>query len=85
VVSRAEKEFGKEQPVSKGELYALNADTTDQDLLFGLIPDYNGKRGRRKDNGFAYIAKVLPDEPGYALVSYYSYEQRDEPDSVVFR
>ena len=64
VVSRAEKEFGKEQPVSKGELYAVNADSTDQEMLFGSIPDYNGTRGRRKDNGYAEIAKCARRRAG---------------------
>jgi dipeptidyl aminopeptidase/acylaminoacyl peptidase len=85
VVSRARKEFGEERPFSTGQLFTVTADGKDQEMLFGYVPDVNGTRGRRKDNGFASVARVLKDEPGYILVHYYSYEQGSEPDSVVFK
>lgn len=84
VVSRAEKEFGKERPVSTGQLFAVSADGKNQEMLFGYVPEVGGKRGRRMDNGYAYIAKVLRDKPGYVLIVYYSYEQGPEPDTVVY-
>lgn len=84
VVSRAEKDFGEERPHSTGELYAVDADGKHREMLFGYAPDVAGKRGRRKDYGHAEIAKVLTDKPGFVLVSYYSYEQGSEPDSVIY-
>jgi dipeptidyl aminopeptidase/acylaminoacyl peptidase len=85
VVSRATKVFGEERPRSTGELFGVGANGKDQEMLFGYVPDVNGTRGRRKDNGYAYIARVLRDEPGIVLVGYYSYEQGPEPDSVIYR
>lgn len=85
VVSRARQVFGEERPVSTGQLFTVGADGKDQEMLFGYVPDVNGTRGRRKDNGFAYIAQVLTDQPGYVLVGYTSYEQGSEPDSVVYK
>lgn len=84
VVSRAEKDFGEERPHSTGDLYAVDADGKHVEMLFGYASDVYGKRGRRKDNGYATIAKVLTDKPGFVLISYYSYEQGSQPDSVVY-
>jgi dipeptidyl aminopeptidase/acylaminoacyl peptidase len=84
VVSRAEKELGEERPRSTGELYAVDADGKNQEMLFGYVPEIDGKRGRRQDQGFAAIARVL-DEPGQVLVSYYSYTQGSNPQSVIFK
>ena len=84
VVSRAKKEYGVERPYSTGDLYAVDADGKHVEMLFGYAPDVYGKRGRRKDYGYAYIAKVLTDRPGFALIGYSSYEQGEEPDSVVY-
>lgn len=85
VVSRAEQDFGEEEPHSTGELMGVDVDGKNQELLFGYVPDDGATRGRRKDEGFAYIAKVLDDQPGYALVGYYSYVQGSSPESVIYK
>ena len=85
VVSRAVQEFGIERPLSTGQLFGVDADGTNKEMLFGYIPERDGKRGRRNDYGYAYIAKVLRSEPGYVLVGYYSYEQGPTPDRVVYK
>ena len=84
VISRAEKDFNEERPHGTGELYAVDADGKHMEMLFGYVPDIEGKRGRRQDLGQAFVAKVL-DEPGMMLVHYSSWTQGSQPQSVVYR
>ena len=85
VVSRAEKVPGYERPFSTGELLAVDADGGHQELLFGYVPDEGNRAGRRKDQGFAAVQKVLDNEPGYALVAFHSWAQGESPQSVIFK
>jgi len=84
VVSNAEKDIGEERPHSTGELYAVDIDGKNPELLFGYVPESNGMRGKRKDQGYAEVARVL-DEPGQVLVSYFSYTQGADPQTVIFK
>src|SRR5690606_15279460 len=54
---------------------------------FGYIPDDGNRRGRRKDQGFADVAYVLPREPGKILVRFRCWRSvcGDEPPTVIFR
>lgn len=85
VVSRAEMEPLKARPTTKGELYTTDVRAKNQDVLFGFVPDREGKRGKRKDRGWSVIAKVLTDEPGMALVDFTCWDCGDEPDTVIFK
>lgn len=85
VVSRAESQPMKARPETMGELYTTNASGENQEVLFGYVPDRQGKRGRRKDHGWSYVAKVLNHEPGMALVDFQCWQCGDEPDTVIFK
>jgi dipeptidyl aminopeptidase/acylaminoacyl peptidase len=84
VIARGEKDFNEERPHATGELYAVDADGKHLEMLFGYVPDIEGKRGRRQDQGYAAVNRVL-DEDGQILVSYFSYTQGPDPQSVVYR
>ena len=85
VVSRATLEPLKAVPSSMGELYTSDVHGKNQDVLFGYIPEREGKRGKRSDHGFAEVVKVLTDEPGMALVNFFCWDCGEEPDTVIFR
>ena len=56
-----------EVPRTTGEWFATNADATEQEQLFGYIPDDGSKRGRLKDEGWAFLAKGIEGSDGTAL------------------
>lgn len=85
VVSRAEMKPLKTRPESRGELYSTDIKGKNQDVLFGFVPDHEGKRGKRNDHGWSTIAKVLVNEPGMALVDFTCWDCGPEPDTVIFR
>lgn len=85
VVSRAEMEPLKARPTTQGELYTTDVHAQNQDVLFGFVPDREGKRGKRKDKGWSVLAKVLTREPGMALVDFTCWECGEEPDTVIFK
>jgi dipeptidyl aminopeptidase/acylaminoacyl peptidase len=85
VVSRAEMEPLKARPSSNGELYTTDVKAKNQDVLFGFVPDHEGKRGKRKDRGWSTITKVLSSEPGMALVDFTCWDCGQEPDTVIFK
>ena len=85
VVSRATLQPLKARPISRGELLTSDIHGKNQEMLFGYIPDDGTKRGRRKDEGWSTIAKVLPREPGMALVDFTCWNCGDEPDTVIFK
>ncbi|MFC3813913.1 prolyl oligopeptidase family serine peptidase [Lysobacter sp. GCM10012299] len=70
VVSRARMEPMKAQPVSQGELVSADITGKKQQILFAYIEDDGVVGGRRKDEGFAWIVKLLDSEPGMAVVNY---------------
>ncbi len=85
VVSRAKMEPLKARPTTIGELMTSDIKGSNQDVLFGYIPDVGNKRGRRKDEGWSTITKVLNGEPGMALVDFTCWNCGDEPDTVIFK
>ena len=70
VVSRAEMEPLEAQPYSLGELMSSDINGKNQEILFAYVPDDGTRTGRRKDEGFANIVKVLDNEPGMVLVEF---------------
>lgn len=85
VVSRAKMEPFKARPYAVGELMTSDIEGKNQEVLFGYIPDNGLTRGRRKDEGWSSIAKVLNNEPGMALVDFTCWNCGDEPDTVIFK
>lgn len=85
VVSRARLEPLKARPTTIGELMTSDIRGKNQELLFGYIPDDGTKRGRRKDEGWSVIAKVLDNEPGMALVDFTCWNCGEEPDTVIYK
>ncbi len=85
VVSRAESEPMKAQPTTAGELYTTDAKGKNQDVLFGYVPEREGKRGKRNDHGWSELVSVLPSEPGMALVRFTCWDCGDTPDTVIFK
>lgn len=87
VVSRAKFEPLKAQPVSYGQLMSSNIDGSEQNTLFAYVPDLGTKRGRRKDRGFATVAKILTHDPGSVLVQYRCWpgECGKESPTVIFK
>lgn len=76
VVSRAERDPLKTQPVSYGELMSSDIRGKNQNTLFAFVPDSGTITGRRKDHGFASVAKVLRNEPGMILVQFTAWPSR---------
>lgn len=85
VVARAEKLPLREQLVSSGELWSSNVDGKNQKPLFAYIPDDLVRSGRRKDEGFAYVEYLLPNEPGKILVNFVCWNCGEEPPTVIFK
>lgn len=85
VVSRAKMEPLLARPYSLGELLTSDVRGDKQEMLFGYVPDNGNKRGRRKDEGFASIARVLNSEPGHALVEFECWNCGEDPDTVIFK
>jgi len=70
VVARAKMEPLKARPYSYGELMSTDVNGRNQETLFAYVPDSGTRRGRRKDEGFASVVKVLEQEPGMVLVDF---------------
>lgn len=85
VVSRAELEPLKARPVSMGHLYTSDIRGKNRDVLFGYIRDDGARRGRRKDQGWSSVIKVLNNEPGMALVRFTCWNCGENPDTVIFK
>lgn len=85
VVARAELEPLKARPVTQGELYSTDVKGKNQDVLFGYVPEREGKRGKRNDHGWSVLAKVIPRDPGMALVNFLCWDCGEEPDTVIFK
>ncbi|MCI4568818.1 prolyl oligopeptidase family serine peptidase [Lysobacter sp. CFH 32150] len=85
VVARARLEPLKARPYSTGQLMTSDVNGKNQDVLFGYVPDSGTKRGRRKDEGWSSLVKVLDEEPGMALVDFTCATCGEEPDTVIFR
>jgi len=87
VVSRARVQPLLARPESYGELMSSDVHGEEQETLFAYVPDLGNKRGRRKDQGFATIAKVLDREPGSVLVWFQCWPGvcGEEPSTSVFK
>ena len=85
VVARAESQPMKAQPVSQGELYTTDARGKNQDVLFGYVPEREGKRGKRNDHGVSWVVAVPQGEPGMAMVQFSCWDCGDTPDTVIFK
>lgn len=85
VVARAELEPLKARPRTQGELYSTDANGKNQDVLFGYVPEREGKRGKRNDHGWSVVAKVLSNDPGMALVNFLCWDCGEEPNTVIFK
>jgi dipeptidyl aminopeptidase/acylaminoacyl peptidase len=87
VVSRAKMEPLHARPYSYGELMSTDIFGKNQDTLFGYIPDDGTRSGRRKDEGYASVVKVLENEPGKALVEFTCWRHvcGEESPTVVFK
>lgn len=87
VVSRAKMQPLKAQPVSYGELMSSDIRGKDQETLFAYVPDTGTVRGRRKDQGFASVVKVLDQEPGKVLVDFSCWQWvcGEEGPAVVYK
>lgn len=75
VVARADMEPLEAQPYSLGELMSSDIDGKTQETLFAYVRDNGSRTGRRKDEGSAYVAKVLDNEPGNVLVEFYRWRR----------
>ena len=76
VVSRAKMEPLEAAPYSYGELMSSDVTGKQQETLFAYVEDDLTKRGRRKDRGFATVAKVLDAKPGMVLVDFTAWPDR---------
>jgi dipeptidyl aminopeptidase/acylaminoacyl peptidase len=85
VVARARLAPLDPRPYSTGQLMSSDIKGKNQDVLFGYIEDNGGTRGKRKDEGWAYMIGALQDEPGMALVGFICSTCGREPDTVVFK
>lgn len=70
VVARAKMEPLEARPYSYGELMSSDVHGKTQETLFAYVPTDGNRASRRKDEGFASIAKVLDNEPGMILVEF---------------
>lgn len=82
VVARATKDPLEEAPRSQGELMSTDTDGKNQQTLFAYVPDTGNKRGRRKDEGFASVVKVLHDEPNKVLVEFTAWPERRSDEKL---
>lgn len=84
-VARATMEPLVARPRSQGELMSSDLRGDNQEVLFAYMANRGTWRGRRKDEGFASLVKVLDGEPGKALVSYRCWSCGETPDAVIYK
>lgn len=82
VLARAKKEPLEEAPRSQGELMSTDTNGKNQQTLFAYVPDDGNKRGRRKDEGFASVVKVLHDEPNKVLIDFTAWPERRSDEKL---
>lgn len=73
------------RPYSMGQLFSTDITGKNQEVLFGYFHDQKMATARRKDEGFASLAKVLDDEPGSALIWFTCWNCGEKPDTVVYK
>src|SRR5688572_16904899 len=85
VVARAKLDPLDPRPYSTGQLMSSDVSGKNQDVLFGYVPDNGITRGKRKDEGWSELVKVIDEEPGMALVDFTCATCGREPDTVIFK
>lgn len=85
VLARASNKPLQPRPYSRGQLFSTDLTGARQKVLFGYFKDNGGVAGRRKDEGFASVAKVLDAEPGKMLVTFRCWDCGEEPDTVIYK
>lgn len=87
VVSRAKMRPLKAQPESYGELMSTDIHGKTQETLFAYERTDGNFGGRRKDQGFADVVKILADEPGMVLVRFDSWARGagEEPPTAIYK
>lgn len=86
-VARARRFPMEEFKSNMGELMSTNITGDKQRTLFAYVLDDGTKRGRNKDLGSAFLADVLDNEPGKALVRFYCWRSEcgEDGDTIVFK
>ena len=86
VVSKARDLGFLEEPIPTGDVYAANADGSDQEQLFGYLPDRGNIRSQFKDEGQTFFIGLVGDSKGEALFYFRPYGTgRSDTASSVFR
>jgi len=68
-----------------GEVMSTDLTGERQRTLFAYVPDQGQMRARNKDEGWAFLQRVLDKEPGKALVSFTCWNCGSDPDAVVYK
>lgn len=86
-VARARRFPMEEFARSMGQLMSTDLTGDNQRTLFAFLLDDGIRRGRKKDLGWAYLEKVLDNEPGMALVKFYCFPSDcgEDGDTVVYK
>lgn len=86
-VARAKRSPGEEFLRTTGQLMSTNVTGDKQRTLFAYLLDDGQQRGRKKDEGTAYLAGVLDKEPSKALVNFYCWKYfcGEDADTVVYK
>ncbi len=86
VLARATNMPLRPRPYSRGQLFSTDLTGQNQEVLFGYFRDKSAfATARRKDEGYADVAKVLDHEPGKLLVSFSCATCGEEPDMVIYK
>jgi hypothetical protein len=74
-------------PCSRGELASSRIDGKNQDTLFAYVPDNGNRAGKRKDQCFASIARVLSKAPGMIIAECDSWLQApiDKGSTAIYK
>ncbi|MBS0225919.1 MAG: S9 family peptidase, partial [Proteobacteria bacterium] len=84
-VARAANKALEPRPYSLGQIFSTDPVGKNQQTLFGFFRDHDFQSGRRKDDGFARVIKVLDNEPDKALVEFECWDCGEKPDSVLYK
>lgn len=85
VLARATNMALRPRPYSRGQLFSTDLTGTKQEVLFGYFRDQRQATAKRKDEGYANVVKVLDQEPGKVLVSFYCATCGEDPDTVIYK
>ncbi len=84
-VARATNMALEPRPYSIGQIFSTDPTGKSQQTLFGYFRDHDFQSGRRKDEGFAQVIKVLDDEPGKVLIEFECWDCGEKPDTVLYK